>query len=65
MDPITLIETLLMVIVIGLLIYIFKWIYDRSKLCGTDPLCYLTGNPNTMQYLSDKIENSLKNAFGI
>jgi len=57
MDPITLIETILMCVVIFLLIYIGKWVYDRSKVCGVDPLCYLTGNPNSLDYITNKLSS--------
>ena len=59
MDIINKIEIILLVTVLGLIIYIGKWVMDRQKLCGKNALCYLTGNPNNMQMIKDEIQKAV------
>jgi hypothetical protein len=44
MDPITILQLCVIFAIIGVSLYILKWIMDRYEKCGkTDPLCYITG----------------------
>ena len=44
MDPITIIELIVIIAIIICSMLIIKWVMDRYKICGVkDPLCYITG----------------------
>ena len=48
MNPVTILELIVLIAIIIVSILIIRWIMKRYKICGaTDPLCYVTGRPTT------------------
>ena len=68
MDPFRVILFFAIVLAIVVLYNIFSFIYKRYKLCTQknkipDPICYISGVPNTFGVLSEKIQKLLDGDF--
>lgn len=63
MNIIDFITYLVIVLAMFIVYLIYKFVSDRKKKCGTDALCYLTGIPNTMDYIKKQVEDQINNAI--
>jgi hypothetical protein len=59
-DVVTLVVIFLALVTVYI---IWKYISKRVEKCGSEPLCYLTGIPNSMDYIKDQIEEKINNAL--
>jgi hypothetical protein len=60
MNIIDLLTIIIIIAAIGIAYFIYKFISERMSKCGNEPLCYLTGVPNSIDYIKDQIEDQIK-----
>jgi hypothetical protein len=69
MNPIESLELIFMIIVLAAIFYGGLWLYERYVLCKMDPICYITGQTDSISKafdnLSDKVEGAVDDIFKI